>query len=200
MNALLVSDHHEFKIDERRLSDTVRGRSVDLVISCGDVPYKVLEELSRRFHSAKLYAVHGNHCPATPFPEPVIDLHRTIVQHGLLWFSGFEGTPQYKDTGHHLYDDLEVECVMATFPAVDVMVSHAPPRGIHDGEDFAHIGFEAFRKFIDQRKPRYWIHGHSHFKNRVTPLDETFVISVFGFKFVQLEPAPTDPVTYEVEL
>ena len=132
--------------------------------------------------------------------ERSVDLHRKVVQHGLPWFSGFEGTPRYKEMGHHSYDDLEVECLIARIPAVDVMVSHAPPRRIHDGEDFAHIGFEAFRKYIDHKKPRYWMHGHSHFKDRVTPLGETYVISVFGFKFVQLEPAPADPVTYEVEL
>ena len=45
---------------------------------------------------------------------------------------------------------------------VDILLTHAPPRGYGDAEDFAHRGFEAFFPFLDRFKPRYLIHGHVH--------------------------------------
>jgi Icc-related predicted phosphoesterase len=198
MNALLVADYHEYKIDEKKLREVIGGKSVDLIISCGDVPYDTLRKLKERFYDAPMYAVHGNHCPSAPFPEPIVDLHLNVVKKGTLLISGFEGTLRYKESGNYLYNDIDVEQLMGRMPPVDVMISHAPPRGIHDGEDFAHIGFEYFRNYIDEKKPRFWIHGHSHIKNAVTPINDTFVVSVYGFKFVRLETALPEPKAYEI--
>jgi hypothetical protein len=41
---------------------------------------------------------------------------------------------------------------------LDVLITHAPPEGIHDGSG-AHAGFRAFRWLIDRFPPRYLIHG-----------------------------------------
>ena len=45
---------------------------------------------------------------------------------------------------------------------VDIVVTHAPARGLGDGDDYAHMGFEAFLPLLDRYKPRYLIHGHVH--------------------------------------
>ena len=45
---------------------------------------------------------------------------------------------------------------------VDIVLTHAPPRGYGDAEDLAHRGFEAFMPFLDKYKPKYLIHGHVH--------------------------------------
>ena len=45
---------------------------------------------------------------------------------------------------------------------VDIVVAHAPVRGVGDGDDYAHMGFEAFLPLLDRYKPRYFIHGHVH--------------------------------------
>ena len=45
---------------------------------------------------------------------------------------------------------------------VDVVVTHAPPRGIHDGDDLCHQGFACFRWLIDKYRPRLFLHGHIH--------------------------------------
>ena len=43
-----------------------------------------------------------------------------------------------------------------------VVVTHAPPEGVGDGEDVAHRGFRALLKLLDKYKPRYLLHGHTH--------------------------------------
>ena len=64
---------------------------------------------------------------------------------------------------------------------VDIVISHAPPEGLGDAEDNAHRGFAAFREFIDEYHPKYWIHGHVHMnygvQNRVLEYNGTKIIN-----------------------
>ena len=45
---------------------------------------------------------------------------------------------------------------------VDIVITHAPPRGYGDAPDNAHRGFECFVKLMDEFHPKYFIHGHVH--------------------------------------
>ena len=45
---------------------------------------------------------------------------------------------------------------------LDILITHAPPRGIHDKEDTCHTGFKAFLWFMRCFKPAYLLHGHVH--------------------------------------
>jgi Icc-related predicted phosphoesterase len=45
---------------------------------------------------------------------------------------------------------------------LDVLLTHAPPQGIHDREDPCHRGFGAFLWFMRAFKPKYLVHGHIH--------------------------------------
>ena len=67
---------------------------------------------------------------------------------------------------------------------VDIVLTHAPARGLGDGEDPAHKGFEALRELLDQYKPTYLIHGHVHLNygmgmERIIPYGDTTVINAF---------------------
>ena len=46
--------------------------------------------------------------------------------------------------------------------AVDILITHAPPSGMGDGEDLCHKGFECFLQFMEKYRPRYLLHGHVH--------------------------------------
>ena len=66
---------------------------------------------------------------------------------------------------------------------LDILVTHAPPLGIGDGEDLCHKGFSCFRTFMDKYKPKYLLHGHVHLidlnDSRITQYGETKVINIF---------------------
>jgi uncharacterized protein len=69
---------------------------------------------------------------------------------------------------------------------VDLFVTHAPPRYIHDAQDLCHRGFKVYRKLIQWYGPRYFLHGHIHasFKDdaqRSTTQGRTQVINCFGY-------------------
>ena len=67
---------------------------------------------------------------------------------------------------------------------LDVLLTHAPPLGIHDKPDPCHRGFKAFLWFMRVFKPRYLIHGHIHLYDlselRVSRYQETTVINAYS--------------------
>ena len=45
---------------------------------------------------------------------------------------------------------------------MDILLTHAPPFGIGDGEDLCHTGFKCFISFMDKYNPKFLLHGHVH--------------------------------------
>ena len=67
---------------------------------------------------------------------------------------------------------------------LDILLTHASPRHIHDKEDPCHKGFECFNWFISKFKPAYLIHGHIHLydarEKRITQVGETTVLNAYA--------------------
>ncbi len=67
---------------------------------------------------------------------------------------------------------------------LDILITHAAPYGMGDGEDICHRGFKAFLSFIDRFQPSVVVHGHVHLDdrnaNRVIMRGKTKVINVYG--------------------
>jgi Icc-related predicted phosphoesterase len=67
---------------------------------------------------------------------------------------------------------------------LDILLTHASPRGIHDKPDLCHLGFNCFLWFMKVFKPRYLIHGHIHLYDlselRTTKYMDTLVINAYS--------------------
>ena len=67
---------------------------------------------------------------------------------------------------------------------LDILITHAPPFGIGDGQDLCHRGFRCFLDFMDRYQPKYLLHGHVHLDDRnaerITRYGNTTVINIFG--------------------
>ena len=67
---------------------------------------------------------------------------------------------------------------------LDIFLTHASPRGIHDKEDPCHVGFECFNWFIKKFSPVYLVHGHIHLYDirdrRVTETGATTVVNAYA--------------------
>ncbi len=196
MSILAVSD----EVDEALMGDTRLERlaGVRLLISCGDLPPEYLEFLVERLAIPLLY-VRGNHdLRYVGNPPPGEDLHCRLVTAAGLRILGFEGSIWYNGQGVQ-YTEREMWWrVVWTVPAVwlargvDVVVTHAPPRGVHDGGDQAHTGFKVFRKLLDTLHPRYFIHGHNHLSYvpkgaRISAVGSTQVVNAFRSVVLPLE-------------
>jgi Icc-related predicted phosphoesterase len=69
---------------------------------------------------------------------------------------------------------------------LDIVVTHAPPRRVHDSEDPCHRGFQVYRRLIDRYQPKYFLHGHIHRRfddpwERITRIGRTQVINCSGY-------------------
>lgn len=68
---------------------------------------------------------------------------------------------------------------------------HSPAKGLHDGEDTCHTGFDVFNRLIEQYKPRYFVHGHVHMSYgrqfvRLDKVGETTVINAYEKYIVEI--------------
>ena len=55
---------------------------------------------------------------------------------------------------------------------VDVVVTHAPPLGLGDGEDLPHRGFLCLKTLLDRYHPLCLLHGHVHLRGWPVPARE----------------------------
>lgn len=203
------------QVEPQLYSNSVARRlgPVDLLISCGDLPPYYLDFLFSTFN-VPLYHVLGNHCYVPHEPSSAqcppnaymgaVNLNGRVVEHGGLFLAGAEGSPIY-NRGPHQYSDQQFALTLLRLvPALlankvrtgrylDVMVTHTPPRGVHDMGDVAHKGFPSLLSFIERFQPLVLLHGHTHRYNPLMPVSSavgrTQVINTYGHVLLDLEPA-----------
>ena len=207
MKILCISDKVEDLVYSTRAKD--RFEDIDLVISCGDLPYYYLEFITDALQKP-VYYVRGNHAnkveysSAGPKTEPMgcIDLDRRVVNLGGLLIAGFEGSLRYKP-GPFMYSQGQMWMhVLRMIPQLllnrirygrylDILVTHAPPFEVQDRNDLPHQGFKAYRWFLNVFKPALHFHGHIHLYANNDPWMTTFghtrVINAYGFREVVVE-------------
>ena len=150
-------------LDRRLLED------VDLVISCGDLPAEYLSFLTC-FTDAPILYVHGNHDRSYEIrpPEGCICVEDTVCVVKGVRVLGLGGSMRYRP-GTHMYTEQEMakrvrrqRWKLWRSKGFDILVTHAPARGLGDQEDLPHRGFEVFLKLMDRWRPRYMAYGHVH--------------------------------------
>lgn len=177
---------------------------VELVVSCGDLPAHYIEFVTSILN-VPLFFVRGNHDESyLERPPGGDDLHRRFVRYKELTFAGLEGCLRY-NKGLIQYTETEMFFHVLNFAprmllrrlrkraGVDVMVTHAPPRGIHDRSDRPHKGFRSFRALIRLYRPRYLIHGHVDVWDRRditwTEVITTQVVNIDPVRLLTIEPS-----------
>ena len=206
MKILALSD----TIVEIIYSQYVRQRfaRVDMVISCGDLPFYYLEYVTSALNAPTFY-VRGNHAHPLEYtergahkePEGAFDLHcRVVAQNGVL-LAGIEGSLKYN---RRQYQYSQAEMWLSVWSLVprllynrirygrflDIFVSHAPPWGVNDQEDLPHQGIKAFLWLDKLFQPAFHLHGHIHvYRNdlqRECFIGRTKVVNVFGYREIDL--------------
>ena len=205
-------------VDPRIHTATLRERmpDIDIVVGCGDVPARYLEFLADAL-DRPVYFVLGNHVeelvrkgPSGKRYEPMgaTDLGGKVRRDSYtgLIFAGFPGSPKYSNESDQQYSNQEIRWMMTKMTlrliynrlrygrALDVLVTHSPPRDINDRLDLPHQGFPVFRTFLERFKPAIQVHGHVHIYDRneqvETPFHETTVINVYPYRRIELLTFP----------
>ena len=103
-------------------------------------------------------------------PDGCICIDGQIVEYQGVRILGLGGSMEYKFGGvPHQYTDKAMENRLKKLKrkikksgGFDILIGHAPAKGINDSEDLAHNGFSCFRTLIEEYKPKYFVHGHVH--------------------------------------
>jgi Icc-related predicted phosphoesterase len=173
---------------------------VDLIVGCGDLPAAYLEYAVSMLNQPLVY-VPGNHDPDDFNVQGGIDQDGRLSRIAGLWIAGLGGSRRYKSDGRHQYNEFEMGMrLMRWIPrlalrrlvrrhGLDILVTHSPPRFIHDAEDWAHRGFVVFRAFIRLVRPRLMLHGHAHIHRNLDVVETEFlgcrVLNVFPQKLIE---------------
>ncbi len=121
-----------------------------------------------------------------------------------LLMAGVSGSLKYNN-GLCQYSDFEMKLkLIKMIPKLlknkkkygtylDIFLTHATPRHIHDHEDPCHKGFECFNWFIEKFKPTYMIHGHIHLydmrEERIGVYNDTTVINAYAHHILEIPEA-----------
>ena len=73
---------------------------------------------------------------------------------------------------------------------LDIFMTHASPRHIHDHEDPCHLGFECYNWFLQRFKPTYMVHGHIHLydlrEERIGKYYDSIVVNAYAHHVIEL--------------
>ena len=208
MKILAVSD----RVLDKLYSGTIRQTygDVDLMIGCGDLPFYYLDFLTSAIDAPLVY-VRGNHDEGPQYAvdgrvwrdvRGGVDIHGKVVARKGLILAGLQGSMRYKAHADYMYTEAEMRRVVAQLVprllwnrqrlgrALDVLVTHSPPFGIHDRPDLPHTGFKVFLSFLRLFKPRYHLHGHVHIYRQdeitQTQFEETTIINVYPYRLLEM--------------
>lgn len=141
----------------------------NLILSSGDLNPRYLEFLVTMARCPVMY-VHGNHDTSYRHdpPEGCDSIDDKLIVYRGVRILGLGGCLKYRQ-GDHQYTEKQMQRrirklkrAIQLVGGVDVVVSHAAPRGVGDWNDHSHQGFASFLELIDGYHPKYLFHGHVH--------------------------------------
>lgn len=202
VRVLAIADEEAPVLDPACLRDL----ALDLVLAAGDLPWDYLEYVASAI-DAPVAFVPGNHDPATSVgdgilrdarrPMGVTNADGAVIELAGLRIAGLGGCVRYRP-GPHQYTQRQyvrrarrLAWAARRAGPVDVLVTHAPPLGLGDGDDPAHEGIEALHRLLERLRPSYHLHGHVHPYGRERPdrsVGRTAICNVIPFRVLEIDP------------
>jgi len=215
MKILCVSD----QIDPLVYSNSIKKRfaDVDMILGAGDLPLDYLDFIASSLNKPMFYVFGNHHVQKSPgaffqaeddsfqiLQKEDSDSHvgsKVRREEGMI-VAGLGGCMRY-NRGPNQFTEFQMYMEIAKLVPrllfnrllrgrfLDILLTHAPPCGIHDKPDRCHQGFKAFLWFIRKFKPRYLVHGHIHLYDlsdvRRTQWMGTEVINAYGHYVIDTE-------------
>ncbi len=188
MKILLLADIEDTALWDYFSPDRVKG--YDLILAAGDLKAEYLTFLVTMSNLPVFY-VHGNHNAAYDHypPEGCECIDDRLVTYRGLRILGLGGSALYSREPYQ-YTEREMRRRIARLRfavwkarGVDIVLTHCPPKGYGDADDYAHRGFEAFLPMLDRWKPKALVHGHVHMNygdiKRELSYGETRIINAY---------------------
>ena len=176
-----------------------RFSHVDLILSCGDLQSDYYDFIITSLNVPFYYVLGNHSPFSRKCSSPLAEkkwkplatprrFQGGVMLEGKLVYlkkydlilGGLGGSRRYCG-GDNQYTEFEMACrIIGMIPRlfwnrifkgryIDILLTHAAPRGVNDREDLCHRGFCVFNWFLRNFRPRYQIHGHIHLYDRNEP-------------------------------
>ena len=220
VRVLAVSD----EVDGAIVADPGPVRGADLIVACGDLPFEYLGSLMNALdiplvfvpgnHDPDLSGYRSSRAGLTlragmpvraPWPDGAMNADGHVVDAAGLRLAGLGGCLRYRDGPNQYTDRQQARRALALRAAarwrrqrdgrgVDLLLTHAPPRGVGDGDDPPHRGFTALHGLTAALRPAALLHGHVHpvraygAQAESGRIGRTVVCNVTGWHLLEIEP------------
>lgn len=209
VRVLAVSD----EVDEALCVDAALARGAELILACGDLPFDYLRLLMDALELPLVFVPGNHDpdlagyrtarsgltvragLPATsPWPPGAVNADGRVVDVAGLRIAGLGGCPRYSQGPNQYPQRRQNRRARALSRrarwrrlrdgrGVDVLLTHAPPRGVGDGDDPPHVGFDCLPGLVNSLRVPLLLHGHVHPYGRDAPdlsVGATVVRNVVG--------------------
>jgi hypothetical protein len=186
VRVLAVSD----EVDDALLAGPAPARGAELILACGDLPFEYLGSLMNRLdvplafvpgnHDPDLAGYRSTRAGLTlmaglpvrpPWPEGAVNADGRVVDLAGLRVAGLGGCRRYNEGPNQYTESQQARRARALRARarwrrmrdgrpVDVLITHAPPRGVGDGDDPPHRGFDVLHGLVAALRPAALLHGH----------------------------------------
>jgi hypothetical protein len=196
-------------------------------VACGDLPADYLRALMNRLDLPLVYVPGNHDpelsgyrqsrsglvlragLPArSPWPDGAINADRQVVDIGGLRIAGLGGCLRYNSGPNQYTQRQQARRALGLRGrarwrrlrdgrGVDVLLTHAPPRGVGDGPDQPHRGFDCYHRLVSALQPVALLHGHVHPYGAAVPshlLGGTTVANVTGWQLLEIRWQDGRPV------
>ncbi|WP_428768571.1 metallophosphoesterase [Treponema sp. HNW] len=194
-------------------------KDIDLVLCAGDLPMEYVDYIvsvlnkptyfvfgNHNLEEFGFYHTHETSGAPAGIDESLTHAHGAsyagfkVLKEGNILIAGTSGSIRYNkglcqySNGEMFFNLLKMVPKLIYNKLrygryVDIFLTHAPPRGIHDREDRCHMGFECYLWFLRTFKPAYMVHGHIHLydlqEKRVTRWEHTTVINAYSHYVIE---------------
>jgi calcineurin-like phosphoesterase family protein len=217
IRVLAVSD----EVDDGLLADVRAVSAAGLILACGDLPFGYLGSLMNALdvplvfvpgnHDPDLSGYRSSRAGLTlraglpaipPWPDGAVNADGRVVDAAGLRVAGLGGSLRYSGGPNQYTDRQQARRALALRGRarwrtlrdgkdVDVLLTHAPPRGVGDGDDAPHRGFTALHGLAAALRPAALLHGHVHPYGapvRQSALGHTVVCNVTGWHLIEIRP------------
>jgi hypothetical protein len=227
MKILCISDQIDPLVYSSTIKE--RFGDADMVLSAGDLPMDYLDFIVSSLNKPLLFVFGNHNLNDLKFyrggfysPDlwddsdggthgsGAVHIDSKVIREEGLIVAGLGGSMRY-NRGDNQYTDFQMYMkILRLIPRMvfnrifrgrflDILLTHASPRGIHDKEDKCHWGFKAFLWFMRVFKPKYLIHGHIHLYDlaevRCTRYRDTQVINAYSHYLIDTEKECKNGIT-----
>lgn len=146
-----------------------RLKEYDLILACGDLKPVYLEFLVTMARCPVLY-IHGNHDELldTQPPEGCDCIDDDLYVYNGVRILSLGGSYCYRK-GKYMYSEKQMRRrILRLLPKIwwhkgfDILLTHAPARGLNDFDSLSHRGFACFNELLEKYRPKFFVHGHIH--------------------------------------